>query len=327
MLILDIPSIRKTRFILVDCGARELSLDQNISRAFPNLTLVGFEPDKDECARLDRMSNEQRIFFPVAVGERDETRTLHLTRSPECSSLLLPNVEFFGKFHDTEKSVEVVADKEVQVVSLDKYLPSSGISQIDFLKLDVQGVELEILRGSGSFLRSGILGMLIEVEFSPIYQNQPLFADVDNFTRTYSFMLFDLSRVYYRRKVMSREIDTRGQLVYGDALYLRDYRYFVERSMKLEAMKLAVLASAYGFHDYALEIVQFLLGEGNMLTDTERADLEKAHRSYRNRLTCGRSTLETLLQLRIVGPLLQKATNTFVVANGRIKRRRSAWAD
>jgi len=270
--------------MMVDCGAREVVPDLGILAAFPRATLIGFEPDSKECARLNQTSKGQCMFFPVAVGQRSETRTFYITRRREASSLYVPNVEFFGKFlgYLKSKALEVVDTAPVQVVSLDSYFPVVGIKEVDFLKLDVQGAELDVLRGSESFLQSSVLGMKIEVEFTAIYQDQPLFAEVDAYVRRFGFMLFDfLSLVRYRREVLPGELDTRGQLLWGDTLYLRDYQYFIERSMKLEAMKLAVLASAYGFHDYALEILQFLLRERrDMLTDAEIADLEQARSVY-----------------------------------------------
>ena len=61
--------------------------------------------------------------------------------------------------------------------TLDSQLALHAIDDIDFIKMDTQGCELPILQGSTVTLERTV-GMQIEVAFSPIYQDQPLFSDV-----------------------------------------------------------------------------------------------------------------------------------------------------
>src|ERR1700740_820321 len=95
-----------------------------------------------------------------------------------------------------------------------------------FLDLDTQGSELEILQGAKRFLSTSIVALKCEVEFSPLYEKQPLFGDVDRFLRECGFVLFDLSRSRYRRENFPRHALTRGQLLWGDALYFREHACF-----------------------------------------------------------------------------------------------------
>ena len=263
------------QFVLIDCGARNAKVDRRLVEAYPEIHIIGFEPDVEECERLNETTEDNYSFFPVAIGKTGQTQDLYLTRNPACSSLYKPNEEFFGKFSEGSQAIEIMQQVPIQVVDLDTYLPSIGISSFDFMKLDVQGAELDILQGCRSYLESGVLGTTIEVEFSPIYQDQPLFADVDSFVREFDFMLFDLSRAYCRRKVLPPPYLTRGQLLWGHAWYLRDYHYFVERSMICEAVKLSELALALGYYDYAFEIALFLQNElGNELSDEDFEQME-----------------------------------------------------
>jgi len=48
---------------------------------------------------------------------------------------------------------------------------------------------------------NNVVGIEVEVEFSELYEKQPLFNDVDNFIRDKGFELFDLRRGYWIRKV------------------------------------------------------------------------------------------------------------------------------
>ena len=92
-----------------------------------------------------------------------------------------------------------------------------------WMELDTQGSELEILRGADVLLRDSVLALQVEVEFAPMYTDQPLFGEIDSHLRGYGFSLFDLIRYRGRRKTLESHQRTRGQLLWGQALYLRDY--------------------------------------------------------------------------------------------------------
>jgi hypothetical protein len=52
----------------------------------------------------------------------------------------------------------------VEAMSLDEYCAERGIDRIDFLKLDVEGAELEVVTGAGQLLERGaIRAILLEV--------------------------------------------------------------------------------------------------------------------------------------------------------------------
>jgi len=62
---------------------------------------------------------------------------------------------------------------------------------LDFIKLDTQGSELDILKGSDKILRSPLIGLEIEMEFISLYKDQPLFGDVVNFLGSKNFQFID----------------------------------------------------------------------------------------------------------------------------------------
>jgi hypothetical protein len=80
---------------------------------------------------------------------------------------------------------------------------------------------------------------------------------------------------------MAHDLLTRGQLLWGDAVFLRDYRSFAGSTAKERVLKLCVLAGLLGFHDYALEAWDFVLQEGaGAVSDIERAALTNLRRQY-----------------------------------------------
>ncbi|KZL48676.1 hypothetical protein A2T98_16785 [Nodularia spumigena CENA596] len=124
-----------------------------------------------------------------------------------------------------------------------------------------QGAELEVLKGGAAVLSRGVLAIETEVEFSPIYLNQPLFADIDVYLREHDFTLFDL-RNSYRVRARSPIASTRqGQLLWGEAFYFQDpiaenNNCQIQEPERI--FKLACIADILGFPDYALELLEYL---------------------------------------------------------------------
>ena len=150
-------------------------------------------------------------------------------------------------------------------------------------------------------MSSTIVGVKCEVEFAPLYQGQALFGDVDRYLRQFGYMLFDLSRSRYRRAGFPARALTRGQLLWGDAVYLKDYRSFAN-SDKLPFFKLCLLAAHLQFHDYALEVLRFLLrGAKVQLSVEEDAALNTAEQQYLTDLRKGALWLGLIDVLKTVG--------------------------
>jgi len=266
------------------------------------MKFIGFEPDPEEHARLTAQPQAGFTYFPAAVGGRDERRTLYITRNPAGSSLLRPNQSLCGRFQGCGPALDVVHEVPIDVVSLDSFLPKSGVPRIDFLDLDAQGSEMEILQGAGNFLSGEIVGVKCEVEFSQLYQNQPLFTDIDAYLRNFGFMLFDLGRTRYRRANFPPRALTRGQLLWGDAIYLRDHAWLSARSSKPALLRLCILAAQLQFHDYALEVLDSLLAGGaGALTPEEHEGLTAARRQYIEDLEKSTRWIDILYGLETIG--------------------------
>lgn len=112
----------------------------------PHVRVIGFEPDAEECARLESAYNgpAERLFVPVAPGEA----TLHVTRQAQSSSLFEPDTDAIRR-HPVLERHELVGRRTIAVSTLDAWLEGSEVERIDFVKLDVQGAELDVLGPMG----------------------------------------------------------------------------------------------------------------------------------------------------------------------------------
>lgn len=241
-------------FTYVDVGGRDgvgppwLSIQDLIA-------VVGFEPDPEECERLNRRSRPRHRALCAALSDHVGTADLHLARSRGASSLLKPNFAVLDHFPETAR---FATERTIQVecTTLDTLAQAGDLTQLDFLKLDVQGAELKVLEGGAGILPGELIGLESEVEFLPLYQGQPLFADIDAWVRQrLGFELMDIRTSYWRRIATPTLGATKGQLVFGDALYFRSPEAVLAmaRPQKVEAA--LVMAVAYGYFDYAVRVL------------------------------------------------------------------------
>src|SRR5262249_3840648 len=74
----------------------------------------------------------------------------------------------------------------------DSFFRSQRLERVDFLKLDTQGTELEIMKGAREYLREQRIAVVkTEVSFVPVYRNQCTFSDIDSFMRAHGFLFVD----------------------------------------------------------------------------------------------------------------------------------------
>ncbi len=207
---------------ITDVGAMDAGGPEQWSRLVDQgrANLLGFEPQEEECDRCNAKAGAGRRFLPVALGD-GANRLFHQCRYPPTSSFYKPNLDVITRFDGLAAQMEVVDTRPIPTKRLDDI---DEARQSDFLKLDVQGTELDILAHGTEVLRH--VGMIqIEVCFLPLYEDQPLFADIDTFLRNRGFDLFTLLGIGTRvlRPLLPADIsDARQrQALWADAVYLK----------------------------------------------------------------------------------------------------------
>ena len=76
--------------------------------------------------------------------------------------------------------------KKVKCVRLDETIDKMGIN-FDFIKIDTQGSEYQVLKSLGEYLKTQIIGVYAELFFKPLYREIILYQDVDKYLRSCGF--------------------------------------------------------------------------------------------------------------------------------------------
>lgn len=213
--------------------------------------LLGFEPQPEECDRCNAMTGEGHHYLPFALGD-GTTRSFHLCRFPQTSSFYKPNIDVIARFDCLADLMEVVGTEPIETKRLDDI---EEARQTDFLKLDVQGAELEILTHATEVLKH-VSMIQTEVCFVELYHGQPLFADIDQFMRARGFELHTLLGFGTRvlKPLSPADIpDARPrQTLWSDAVYLKsDARAAAELGPMSYLKRAVLLHELYDSCDFA----------------------------------------------------------------------------
>lgn len=181
--------------VLVDVGCRWGVAPDWLGLREDEVRIFAFDADPEECRRLQATAPPNVTYVPHALADSQGTRTLHVAVEPACSSLFAANLDAIETFPELD-ILTPAGRQEIQVRTLDAWARESGVEQIDVLKLDVQGAELEVLRGAQELLQT-VRVIETEVSFNSMYLGQALFSDVDAFLRARGFRLWRLGHLVH----------------------------------------------------------------------------------------------------------------------------------
>ena len=191
----------------------------------------GFEPDKRSREELLAQENNCKSYYldSKIISNKSEVTEIHLCKAPMTSSVYAPNRSFVDLFAEAER-FDIVSKEKLNATTIDKL----EIENIDFIKLDIQGGELNALKGAEKTLNN-CLGLEIEVEFLPIYKNQPLYADITNFLKKHQFEFIDFLRIcrWERNNIYTNM----GQAAWGDGLYLKTPEFVAKNIIDTDMIK------------------------------------------------------------------------------------------
>ena len=231
--------------------------------------VTGFEPQSPALARLEQKKGPRERYLPYALADGTE-RTLHVCELEGMTSLLVPDPTHLALFNlfptwgIVKERIPVITRKLDDIAE---------VTALDFLKMDVQGAEREVLAHGQAKLADTVV-IQTEVSFVPLYKDQPSFGDMDLALRALGFLPHSVTgtKIWPISPMVVGDQPNRGirQLLETDMVYVRDFSR--AENMSVEQWKhLALVAHhCYGSYDLVLKAILTLMQLGAVPADANR---------------------------------------------------------
>jgi len=208
-LVLGMTQVCRELRSVIDGGANVGQFARAAAEAFPGASIYSFEPLPAVAAIFRRnMANLPQVqLSQSALGSKDGTVAFYPNSYSQSSSVLRQTETHKRSFSQDRQ----LAPIEVPVTRLDTFALGKDLAAPILIKLDLQGFELEALKGGRELLRRTDC-VLAETVFEPMYEGEPLFCEILNFMNESGFAF---------RMPLSFVRDERDRIVQMDALFVR----------------------------------------------------------------------------------------------------------
>ena len=190
----DLKSLLKSESpICFDVGANEGQTIKLLQEVFRSPRIYAFEPSSEVFTKLRSRKYRSDVFlYNFALGRQNSQEEFINYEDSRLSS-------FFPLSTDEESQfghLKIKAKESVEIKTIDWFLTRYQINEIDLLKVDTQGYDLQVLQGaSESFRRGSIRNVYVELNFLKLYENQADAQQITRFLTEHNFHLVD----YYEK--------------------------------------------------------------------------------------------------------------------------------
>jgi hypothetical protein len=288
----------QAEFQLVDIGCSG-GIDRRWRRLGRRLRALGIDPDVEEIARLKAAEKNPAFTYLNAFAEISPDHPFALQRRGKPEFARDPNprlstVQLVEKLRSRNRNVTGKQKRSSNLwqsaplattrVVVPEYLQTTGVTSVDFLKIDVDGKDFEILHSFDRALDAlQIMAVGIEVRvWGSDDETDGTFHNVDRFMKARGFELFNLSLRRYSTSVLPSRFVTRapgatelGRVHHGDAMYARDlgsglYDNYAKSLSPDKLLNLAAIFAFFDLPDCASEILTNYRTELARLVDIDR---------------------------------------------------------
>jgi FkbM family methyltransferase len=288
---LSLSILGPERLVAVDVGAANGLLPH--WQYLPQVaTVYQIEPREDACRELEAMNavagygNSCQVIRAGLSGSGGE-RTLHVSNAPTGSSLFQIDP---ARSPDCAQYVDLrylypIVKTPIHTVSLDAVMDQREEAAFHLVKLDIQGAELEVMKGLDATRLRELLGIEIELSLHDLYPKEAGFHAAHDFFEEQGFELFDVrtARVHLPRDGDHEHFQTKVFSVYGnsptvsariwefDAVYFRKRSLLLARGDAGALRRMMVIYCTYNFFAEACDLVDRGAAQGLLQQEELRA--------------------------------------------------------
>lgn len=185
--------INKDSPVCLDVGAHEGQTIDSLLKVFSNPFIHAFEPSTKIFQILHSKKFCDRVFlYNLAFGKERKKRDFFNYNNSCLSSFLPLDSDAENRF----RLVGLESKETVEVDTVDRFLQQKNIDDVDLLKIDTQGCDLEVLLGAkDAFQNSVIQNVLVELNFVRMYEGQSTPEDIIHLLIENNILLID----YYEK--------------------------------------------------------------------------------------------------------------------------------
>ena len=198
--------IEKRKLIALDVGAQGgFNSDNFFSKKyhcfFDDILVDPIKTDSD------KLEEKKQIINKGLWSNKEKKRLFVLDNRPGSSSMYLPEKDNFD-LHNIKKkdysNYDITREYEVQCDTLDNLLQEINIKNLDYLKIDTQGAELEILKGMSNY---NPLLIRLEVHIFSMYKDVPSWNELLNYLYKMNYVLIDWKGIGSHNTRIPAEMD------------------------------------------------------------------------------------------------------------------------
>jgi len=198
---------------IFDVGANNGDTTAVYRDAFPETLIYGFEPFPRVFQKYSERFAQDSLVKPIglALAKEGGTHRFYVNKNSMTNSCL-PAAREATYWSDDPGDLENISILEVPATTLDDFCRNESLKEVQILKLDIQGSELNALQGATQHLERGLFCLIYtEVLFVGQYEGQALFHQIADFLSRFGYHIFDIYNFAYSEN---------GNLKWADALFV-----------------------------------------------------------------------------------------------------------
>ena len=167
-----------------------------------NSILVSLD-GSDETEKID-INFKKVIKESIIISNKKGLSKFYVTNDPHCSSLLKPDLKINNDWYFSHR-FKVKKEINVKTTTINNFLSKHKLNYIDWFVIDIQGMDLKVVKSLKNQIRNKIKIINIEPGFEKFYEKEDSFLDIYNFLSK-KFIFSDM-KFGFNFKVMNKNLN------------------------------------------------------------------------------------------------------------------------